>query len=282
MEQKKQRTWLITGCSSGIGRGIAEAALAAGENAVVTARHTEKLQDLAEQYPETALVLPLDLLDTGSMEQAVKAACAKFGTIDVLVNNAGYGYRAAVEESDEAQVKAMFETNVFGPGRLMNLVLPLMRQQKSGMIINVSSIGAVRAAVGNGWYSASKAALELISEAVDKESAPLGIQVMLVEPGAFRTHFYASLRGGTKKIADYNPTVDSMRLENLVDNQNQPGDPQRAGKLLVQLVQSGKLPKRLPLGSDAVKIIETVLQERLAEVEQVKQYSVRTDFPSGK
>lgn len=272
------RTWLITGCSTGIGRGIAKAALAAGDQVIVTTRRVDTIENFVREYPKTALVLPLDTTDADSMQAAVEKGQERFGTIDVLVNNAGYGYRAAIEESEAGAVQKMFETNVFGPAKLMNLVLPQMRRQKSGMIVNVSSIGAVRAPVANGYYSATKAALEMISEAADKESSHLGIQVMIVEPGAFRTNFYQSLQGTKKEIGDYDASVNAMRLENMQDNHDQPGDPDKAGVLIVKVVQGGKLPKRLPLGSDAVRIIRTELQRRLAELKEVEGLSVQTDF----
>lgn len=272
------RTWLITGCSTGIGRGIAKAALAAGDQVIVTTRRVDTIENFVREYPKTALVLPLDTTDADSMQAAVEKGQERFGTIDVLVNNAGYGYRAAIEESEAGAVQKMFETNVFGPAKLMNLVLPQMRRQKSGMIVNVSSIGAVRAPVANGYYSATKAALEMISEAADKESSHLGIQVMIVEPGAFRTNFYQSLQGTKKEIGDYDASVNAMHLENMQDNHDQPGDPDKAGVLIVKVVQGGKLPKRLPLGSDAVRIIRTELQRRLAELKEVEGLSVQTDF----
>lgn len=272
------KTWLITGCSTGIGRGIAEAALKSGDQVIVTARKTDKIRDFQEKYPETALTEYLDLTDPESMENAVSEGIRKFGKIDVLVNNAGYGYRAAIEESEENAVRKMFDTNVFGPGKLMNLVLPEMRKRHDGMIINVSSIGAARAAVDNGWYSATKAALEMVSEAVDKESSHLGIQVMIVEPGAFRTHFYDSLTEPEKKISDYDTSVSSMRLAGREIRHDQPGDPKRAGELIVKMVQNGTLPKRLPLGSDAVRIIRTVLQDRLDELKEVESFSIQTDY----
>lgn len=272
------KTWLITGCSTGIGRGIATAALRSGDQVIVTARNTEKIMDLERNFPDTALIQRLDLTEKSSMDAAVGAGIDRFGKIDVLVNNAGYGYRATVEESEETAVRKMFETNIFGPGYLMKAVLPSMRKRKSGIIINVSSIGAVRAAVDNGYYSASKAALELISEAVDKESAHLGIKVMIVEPGAFRTHFYDSLTEPEKKINDYASAVSAMRLENKEVPHNQTGDPMKAGELIVRLVQNGTIPKRLPLGSDAVKIVRSALQDRLKEVDDVEKYSIQTDF----
>lgn len=272
------KTWLITGCSTGIGRGIATAALKAGDQVIVTARNTDTLSNFEKEYPDTALIQHLDLTDKASIDAAVQTGIHHFGKIDVLVNNAGYGYRAAIEESEEAAVHKMFETNVFGPGYLMKAVLPFMRKQNSGIIINVSSIGAVRAAVDNGYYSASKAALELISEAVDKESAHLGIKVMIVEPGAFRTHFYDSLTEPEKKIGDYASSVGAMRLADKEIPHNQPGDPMKAGELIVRLVQNGIIPKRLPLGSDAVKIVRSALQDRLKEIDMVEKYSVQTDF----
>lgn len=187
-EGGNMRTWLITGCSTGIGRGIAKAVLHSGDQAVVTARAISKIQEFETEYPDTCAALPLDLTDGNSMENAVKEAYSRFGKIDVLVNNAGYGYRAAIEESEDEEIDLLFRTNVFGPVKLMNLCLPKMREDNSGIIINVSSIGAVRAAVGNGFYSASKAALELVSDAVEKETEHLGIKVMIVEPGHFAHH----------------------------------------------------------------------------------------------
>lgn len=272
------KTWLITGCSTGIGRGIAEAALKVGDQVIVTARNTKRIKDFQEKYPEAALTEYLDLTDPKSMENAVREGIQRFGKIDVLVNNAGYGYRAAIEESEENAVRKMFDTNVFGPGKLMNLILPEMRKHRNGMIINVSSIGAARAAVDNGWYSATKAALEMVSEAVDKESSHLGIQVMIVEPGAFRTHFYDSLTEPEQKIPDYDASVGAMRLEGKEIRHDQHGDPKRAGELIVKIVQSGTLPKRLPLGSDAVKVIRTVLQDRLDELKEVEPFSMQTDY----
>lgn len=272
------KTWLITGCSTGIGRGIAAAALKAGDQVIVTARNTDKLLDFKRDFPVTALIQHLDLTDKASMDAAVQTGINHFGKIDVLVNNAGYGYRAAIEESEESAVRQMFETNVFGPGYLIQTVLPYMRKQKNGIIINVSSIGAVRAAVDNGYYSATKAALELISEAVDKESAHLGIKVMIVEPGAFRTHFYDSLTEPEKKISDYDSVVSGMRLADKEVRHNQSGDPAKAGELIVRLVHEGTIPKRLPLGSDAVKIVRTALQDRLKEIDTVEKYSIQTDY----
>lgn len=274
------KTWLITGCSSGIGAGIAKAALENGDNAVVTARKPEALAELVKEYPERALAVALDVTDGESIRAAVAAALEKFGAIDVLVNNAGYGYRAAVEEGERADVNKLFETNVFGPVELIKTVLPGMRAQKSGVILNVSSIAAARSALGSGYYAASKAALELITDGLRKEVAPLGIQAAIIEPGAFRTHFYdTSLQGTAVKIGDYDEISGKNRKENVVNKGNQPGDPSKAGKVIVAQVSSGKaLPVRLLLGSDAVKVVRGEMESRIAEIDAWADVSAQTDF----
>ena len=273
------KTWLITGCSGGLGRGIAEAALKHGENVVVTARNTEKIKELAEQYPSQVLILKLDLNDRDSMKSAVDCAIRVFGRIDVLVNNAGHGYRAAVEESEPEKVKELFDTNFFAPAELMKMVLPAMRAQKSGLIVNVTSIGAVRGALGNGYYSAAKGALELLTEALAKETEHLGIRTMLVEPGAFRTNFYGEgLRGTESRISDYDVLADRYRKENLVNNRDQLGNPMKGGEVIVDTILSGKISSRLLLGSDAVETAQNVLKDRLQEIEQWKDVSRRSDY----
>lgn len=177
------KTWLITGCSSGIGKGIAKAVLESGDQTIVTARNKDKVMDIVEAYPETALAVSLDVCSQDSIKNAVKEAYDKFGTIDVLVNNAGYGYRSAVEEGEIEAVQTLYQTNLFGPIELIKAVLPKMREQKSGYILNVTSIAAARSAVGSGYYASSKAALELLTNGLMKELAPLGIKAMVVQPG---------------------------------------------------------------------------------------------------
>lgn len=273
------KTWLITGCSSGIGRGIAKAVLEKGDCAVVTARDISKVEDIVQDYPETALAAALDVTEKDSIVNAVKAARDRFGMIDVLVNNAGYGYRSSVEEGDVSDVAVLFQTNVFGPVELIKEVLPQMRAQRSGAIINVSSIAAVRSAVGSGYYAASKAALELITDGLAKEVKPLGIKVMTVEPGSFRTHFYdTSLKGTAKKIDDYAETAGKTRKENIVNLKNQPGDPDKAGKVIADTIELENYPNRLLLGSDAVKIVSAELSSRIMETEIWEKVSVKTDF----
>lgn len=271
-------TWLITGCSSGIGRGIAKAALAAGCNVVVTARKPETVQDIAADYPDTALVLALDVSSGESIKAAVKASLVRFGTIDVLVNNAGYGYRSALEESEWKEIDRLFEVNFFGPVRLIQEILPIMRARKSGVIVNVTSVGGVRGAVYNSMYSAAKGAFELATDSLYKECMPFGIKVMAVEPGAFRTSFYGSLKGTENQIGDYERTAGQWRVENMENKHDQMGNPEAAGRVLVEVVEGGKMPRRLPLGSDCVRIIRNELQQRLAELEEWSKVSAKTDF----
>lgn len=272
------KTWLITGCSSGLGRGIAKAVLAKGDQAIVTARDVEKIRDITEPFPKSSVAVPLDITDTASIKQAVANGKARFGKIDVLVNNAGYGYRAGIEESEPEAVRQLFRTNLFGPAELMNAVLPEMRERKSGTIINISSIGAVRAAIGNGFYSASKAALELISDALNKEVKPLGIRVLIVEPGAFRTNFYKSLQGTQKVITDYAETAGKWHVDKMELRSDQPGNPDVAGKIIVETAERADCPERLLLGSDAVKIAETELNDRLTELKNWEAVSKSTDY----
>jgi NAD(P)-dependent dehydrogenase (short-subunit alcohol dehydrogenase family) len=278
-EGNNMTTWLITGCSSGIGRGIAKAVLKHGDNAVVTARNISTVTDIVENYPDTAIAVPLDITNIESIADAVKAAADNFGGVDVLVNNAGYGYRSSIEEGEEESVNLLFDTNFFGPIELIKQVLPYMRAQKNGAILNVSSIAAARSGVGSGYYAASKAALELMTDGLMKEVAPLGIKVMTVEPGAFRTKFYdTSLKGTQKQIEDYADTAWKTRKENIVDNQDQPGDPDKAGEVIYETIQKENIPKRLLLGSDAVRIVSAEMKERLQEIEDWSAISTQTDY----
>ncbi|MGI6218222.1 MAG: SDR family NAD(P)-dependent oxidoreductase [Coriobacteriales bacterium] len=271
--------WFVTGASSGIGRGVVSAALEAGNNVVATARNTASLHDLEDSSSGNLLILKLDVTDAIARKSAVEEAEKRFGSIDVLVNNAGYGYRAAVEESDREQVDRLFETNFFGPAALMNLVLPGMRASHSGTIVNVTSMGAVRAAVGNAYYSASKAALEMVSDGLRKESEHLGIRVMMVEPGAFRTRFYDSLVGSDRIISGYDQSVGAMRIHPGDDiPHNQMGDPAKAGKVIVDVVSGDKLPERLVLGSDAHNVLVKEYERRLKELEDSQVLSSSTDF----
>lgn len=273
------KTWFITGSSSGIGEGIAKAVLKKGDNAVVMARDTGKLNTIVQQYPDTALAVPLELTDKASIRAAVQAANERFGTIDVLVNNAGHGYRAAVEEGEDESIAEVFGTNLFGPVELIKAVLPQMRRNRKGAVINLSSIAAVGSGVGSGYYAATKAALELISDALYQEVSPLGIKVMVVEPGAFRTRFFDdSLKGTQIRIDDYADTAGKTRKENIVNRHDQPGDPDKGGRIIVETILKDDYPRTLLLGSNAVAFVRGKLQEKLEEIERWNLVSIQSDY----
>ncbi|HEY0259472.1 MAG TPA: oxidoreductase [Lacisediminihabitans sp.] len=275
-------TWLITGCSSGLGRAIATAVLDAGHNAVITARDPAKLAALAEAHPDTALALPLDVRDHGQVALVARQATERFGGIDVLVNNAGHGYRSAVEEADAAEVQELFETNFFGPVDLIKQILPGMRARRAGTIINISSIAGRLSNPGSGYYSATKFALEGLSYGLRMEVAPLGIRVVIVEPGAFRTDFAGrSLQQSATAIEDYATTAGLRRKENDHTDGKQLGDPARAAQAILTLAQSETLPLRVVLGTDAITVIETELERQHAELDAMRELSASTDFPEG-
>lgn len=274
------KTWLITGCSSGIGKGIAKAVLKSGDQAVVTARNKDKVQDIVADYPQTAIAVSLDVCDHESILQAVKEAYKKFGTIDVLVNNAGYGYRSAVEEGEDEEIQKLYQTNLFGPINLIKAVLPKMRQQKSGFILNVTSIAAARSAIGSGYYASSKAALELLTNGLMKEVAPLGIKAMVIQPGAFRTRFYdeESLKGTKAVISDYEETVGKTRPGHFENKHQQAGDPEKAGEIIVKVVHGDHQPEILTLGKDAVTAVKTTLEAKIAELDAWADDSAACDY----
>jgi len=272
-------TWFITGCSTGLGRALAEAVLERGENAVITARDTGQLEELAKKYPGTALALALDVTDHGQVVTAVRQAEGIFGGIDVLVNNAGYGYRAAVEEGDPGDVQRLFATNFFGPVALIKAALPGMRVRRSGAIVNISSIGALRCPPGSGYYAASKAALEAMTASLRKEAEPLGIKVIAIEPGGFRTDFSGrSLMQSATPIGDYAQTAGLRRKENDTVHGTQPGDPARAARAIIEVVAAPRPPSLLLLGRDALATATAVLDARRAEVEEWREISASTDF----
>ena len=272
-------TWLITGCSTGLGRALARAVLAKGDNAVVTARDTATLQDLAAEFPTTALAVPLDVTDQSQVEAAVQQAVERFGGVDVLVNNAGYGYRAAIEEGADADVRTLFDTNVFGPVAVIKAVLPGMRTRRSGAIVNISSIGARICPPGSGYYSATKAALEGISGSLQKEVAPLGITVTAVEPGGFRTDFAGrSLTQSAEAIDDYAQTAGKRRKENDTVHGTQQGDPDRAAPVIINAVEAAETPGFLLLGEDAAKAFDAVAEAQRAEVDRWRELTVSTGY----
>jgi NAD(P)-dependent dehydrogenase (short-subunit alcohol dehydrogenase family) len=270
-------TWLITGCSTGIGRALAEAVLARGDSAAVTARDGASVRDLVASYPDTAVALSLDVTDPTQVTQAVGQAEKRFGGVDVLVNNAGYGYRAAVEEGDDADVQRLFATNLFGPVSLIKAVLPGMRSRRHGAIVNISSIGARISPPGSGYYSAVKAALEGLSASLRKEVGPLGITAMVVEPGGFRTDFAGrSLQQSREVITDYADTAGKRRIENDSAHGTQPGDPAKAAQAIITAVESSNPPSLLLLGQDAVDAFRRVLDAQREELDAWERTSVST------
>jgi NAD(P)-dependent dehydrogenase (short-subunit alcohol dehydrogenase family) len=272
-------TWLITGCSTGLGRAFAEAVLDRGHNAVVTARDVAKVQDLADKYPGTALALPLDVTDDGQVTAAVEAAEKRFGAVDVLVNNAGYGYRAAVEEGEDDAVRQLFDTHVFGTVRTIKAVLPGMRARRTGTIVNLSSIGARICPEGSGYYAAVKAAIEALTLSLRKEVAPLGITALVVEPGGFRTDFAGrSLTQSAVPIADYADTAGKRRKDHDTGHGKQPGDPTKAAAALIQAVESDSPPYLLLLGNDTSDGFRAALDALRTEADTWEHLSRSTDF----
>ena len=272
-------TWLITGCSTGLGRALAEAVIGAGHNAVVTARDVAKVADLADTATRRVLPVALDVTKPDQVTATVQRADERFGGIDVLVNNAGYGYRAAVEEGDDADVRTLFETHFFGTVAMINAVLPDMRARRSGAIVNISSIGATVTPVGSGYYSAAKAAIEGMSGALRGELAPLGISVTVVEPGAFRTDFAGrSLVQSATVIDDYAGTAGQRRKENDTMDGSQAGDPARAGAAIIAAVESSEPPAFLLLGPDALALYRYVAEARAAEIAKWEQVTSGTNL----
>jgi NAD(P)-dependent dehydrogenase (short-subunit alcohol dehydrogenase family) len=271
--------WLITGCSTGLGRALAARVLDDGHHAVVTARKDSAIQDLIDAHPDTALGLALDVTDPVQVAGAVRRTEERFGRIDVLVNNAGYGYRAAVEEGGDADVRQLFDTNLFGAIAMIKAVLPGMRARRSGTIVNISSIGARACPPGSGYYAATKAAMEAMTSSLRKEVQPLGITAFAVEPGAFRTDFAGrSLTQSAEAIADYAETAGKRRKENDTIHGTQPGDPARAAAALIEVVASGKAPGLLVLGSDALAGFRSVTDGLRTEVDAWEHVSTSTDF----
>jgi NAD(P)-dependent dehydrogenase (short-subunit alcohol dehydrogenase family) len=272
-------TWLITGCSTGLGRALAEAVIGAGHNAVVTARDPAKVADLAGAAPERVLAVALDVTNPAQVTAAVRQADERFGGVDVLVNNAGYGYRGAIEEGDDADVRELFETHFFGGVAMIKAVLPGMRARRGGAIVNISSIGATVTPVGSGYYAAAKAAIEGMSGALRGELAPLGISVTVVEPGAFRTDFAGrSLTQSPTVIDDYAGTAGQRRKENDTMHGNQAGDPAKAAAAIIAAVESDEPPAFLLLGPDALAIYRYVADARAAEIAKWEELTSGTNF----
>lgn len=275
-----QKVWFITGCSTGFGRHLAIAVLAKGDKVVVTARKTEDIQDIVSDYPETALAVALDVTVAQQVVDGVNTSLTKFGQIDVLVNNAGIGYFGAVEESEEAEVRRMFDINVFGLARVTQEVLPHMRKRRSGHILNIASIGGLRSFPGVGFYNATKYAVDGLSEALYKEVSPLGIKVTVIAPSGFRTDWAGRSANDSKVvIADYATTAGKNKGDIRGYSGNQPGDPERAAQAMIQVVEAENPPLRLLLGAAALKGARAKLEELKKDFDAWADVSVGADFP---
>ncbi|GAN81344.1 oxidoreductase [Acidocella aminolytica] len=282
MSKTNHPVWLITGCSTGFGRELALRIVQRGWKLVVTARNLEQVSEIAEMDKENVLALTLDVTKPAQIDAAVKAAMEKFGRIDVLVNNAGYGYQSSIEEGDEAEIRAQFDTNVFGLFALTRAVLPVMRAQKSGHILNITSMAGLIGFPGSGYYAASKHAVEGWSDTLRAEVGPLGIQVTCVEPGPFRTDWAGrSLKQTPSKIADYAETVGARLAGTKARSGNQAGDPVRASDIMIELTQKPQAPRHIVLGAWGFDEVTRMLQVRLEEISGQKDLSLSADYPTG-
>lgn len=281
MTENNGKVWLITGCSSGFGRSLTNAALKQGDRVIATARQPEQLQHFIEQYPDTAKTIALDVTDKNQVKTAVEFAKETFGRIDVLVNNAGYALVAALEETSDEQMRQNFETNLFGTVNTIQAVLPIMREQKAGVIVNMSAIAGFVNKVGFSIYGATKFAIEGVSEALRGEVGPLGIKVIMVEPGPFKTDFVnRSLVKVEPQIKDYAKTCGKFIrvLENMEGKQ--PGDPDKAAEAIIKAVESKKPPLRLVLGKYAYKTFRQKIKSLTMELDAWEETAANTDFES--
>ncbi len=287
MSEQQQYTdapvWLITGCSTGFGRELARAVLDRGQRAVVTARNPESIRDLAAgRRDDQVHVQQLDVTNQPEVEAAVQAAEETFGRVDVLVNNAGIGYFGAVEESDEAEVRRMFEINFWGLSAMTRAVLPGMRHRKHGHVVNIASIGGIRAFPAVGYYNATKFAVVGFSDALAQEVGPLGIKVTVVEPSGFRTDWAGrSANEAAVHIADYDGTAGKNRASIRGYSGKQPGDPVRAAEAIIRAVESPNPPLHLLLGKAALSGGRRKIEELRADFDAWAETSAGADFPEG-
>lgn len=272
--------WLITGCSTGFGREIARAALEAGHSVAVTARNVDAVADFADQFGDRALALPLDVTDRDQITAAVGSVEKTFGGIDVLVNNAGYGYMAAVEEGEDAEVRKLFDTNYFGVVDTLKAVLPAMRARRSGHVINISSMTGLVANPPNAYYSSTKFALEALTEALAKEVGPLGIKVTAIEPGAFRTDWAArSMQESSTPIGDYDDNVGARKtlIKQFADHL--PGDPRKVAEAVLMVAGLDEPPLRLLLGRDVLAAVREKIADLTASIDQWESVTKNVNFP---
>ncbi|MDQ6815681.1 MAG: oxidoreductase [Bacteroidota bacterium] len=274
------KVWLITGCSTGFGRELATGALEAGNKVVVTARKLEDINDIVLKYPETSIAVKLDVTKPEDIKSAVQQAVEKFGRIDVLVNNAGIGYFGAIEESEEEEVRRMFEINFFGLANMTREVLPIMRRQRKGHIVNIASIGGLVSFPAVGFYNATKYAVDGLSESLAKETAPLGIKVTVIAPSGFRTDWAGRSANNAKTVIDdYATTAGQNKNDIRGYSGNQPGDPVRAAKAIIEAVDSENPPMRLLLGAAALKGARNKLEQLKKDFDAWEETTVGADFP---
>jgi NAD(P)-dependent dehydrogenase (short-subunit alcohol dehydrogenase family) len=279
---RSRQRWFVTGCSTGIGREIALAALAAGRHVAVTARKPAAVEDIVASHPDRAIALPLDVTDKDQVAAAVVAAEEAFGGIDVLVNNAGYGYMAAVEEGEDDVVRTMFDTNYFGAVDVIKAVLPGMRARRDGHILNISSMTGLVANPPNIYYSSSKFALEALTEGLAKELAPLGIKVGAIEPGAVRSDWAArSMLETAHPIADYDAHVGARRRMIRAHAHDLVGDPRKVGEAAVMLADLEDPPLRLLLGKDVLAAAREKYTAVLASIDEWEATTLASDLPPG-
>ena len=273
-----RQTWLITGSSRGLGRALAEAALEAGHNLVATARAPEQLADLAERFPETMAAAALDVTDPEAAARAVALAVERFGTLDIVVNNAGYGDIAPIENVSLESFRQQIETNLFGTIIVTKAAIPLFRERRSGRFIQISSIGGRAGAVGRGPYSAAKFGVEGFSEVLAEEMRPFGVHVTIVEPGGFRTDFAGASTVINDGHADYAESVGATAARQRAYDGNQPGDPAKAAQAILTLAALAAPPLRLVLGSDALERATILDKARMDELHRWHELSCSTDF----
>lgn len=274
--------WFITGCSTGIGREIARAALESGNNVVVTARRTETVQDLVTEFGVRALAVALDVTDKDQIAAAFAAADAAFGGVDVLVNNAGNGYLSAVEEGEDDQIRKLFDTNYFGVVDAIKAVLPQMRARKSGHIINISSMTGLVANPPNAYYSSTKFALEALTEALAQEVKPFGVKVTAIEPGAFRTDWAArSMWESSSPIGDYDEGVGARKTMIKEFANHLPGDPRKVAEAVLMVTTLDEPPLRLLLGRDVLKAVRDKLAAFSASIDEWETVTRDVNFPKG-
>jgi NAD(P)-dependent dehydrogenase (short-subunit alcohol dehydrogenase family) len=274
--------WFITGCSTGIGREIARAALEAGHSVAVTARDASAVADFPAQFGDRAIALPLDVTDRDQITAAVAATEEAFGGIDVLVNNAGYGYMSAVEEGDDAEVRKLFDTNYFGVVDTLKAALPGMRERRSGHIVNISSMTGLVANPPNAYYSSTKFALEALTEALSKEVAPLGIKVTAIEPGAFRTDWASrSMQESSTPIGDYDENVGTRKTMIKEFAAHLPGDPRKVAEAVLMVTTLDEPPLRLLLGRDVLAAVREKIAAMTASIDQWESVTKNVNFPKG-